>query len=328
MASIAKFSNRLLQKGGHTLILGWSALGLEVVRELSEANRNVRKPRIVIVSQESIQSVEAGLATIDLGRQKFQIIPAAKEELKQLSKQFAENARAVVDLEADLSKLMNQIEARGMNNRPLTIAINEILSFVGQEMYFRELPALFGKTYADAVLAFNTASVLGLLVDGKAVVNPAPNLVLAQGAQVIALAEDDDKVVYTGIRKDALEKLQIKEASKSFKEITEPYLAGDGLTNLNAKLLAQFAENPALDNVYEQLFSTDGQKIFIAPIEQFAATGESLEFCDLAVAAISSGCSAIGYLHGGTSEVILNPAKTDRFSPAAGDGLVIIGKLK
>jgi K+/H+ antiporter YhaU regulatory subunit KhtT len=328
MTSIAKFSNRLLQKGGHILIIGWSALGLEVVRELSEANRNVRKPRIIIASQESIESVEAELTTLDLGRQKFQIINAPKKDLKQLSKQLAEKARAVIDLDADLSTLMNEIELRCKNNLPLTSAINEVLSFVGEEMYFRELPALFGKTYADAVLAFNTASVLGLLVGGKAVINPEPSLVIEQGAQVIALAEDDDKVVYTGIRNDALAKLKIKDASKPLSEITKPYSPGDGLINLNAKLLAQFAENSALADVYGELFGIGGQKIFIAPVELFSPIGEDLEFSDLAVAAISSRCSAIGYSHAGTSKVILNPAKTDRFRPATGDGLVVIGDLK
>mgnify|MGYP002143985397 CR=1 FL=1 len=62
---------------------------------------------------------------------------------------------------------------------------------------------LAGKTYADALLSFNNASVIGLVDDkGVAKVNPKQSTKLTANTKVIAIAADDDKVVYTGVRED------------------------------------------------------------------------------------------------------------------------------
>jgi K+/H+ antiporter YhaU regulatory subunit KhtT len=327
MSVIRKFSNRLLNKGGHTLIVGWSALGLEVLRELTEANRNVRKPRLVILSTDSVEQVEKDLAALSIGRQRFQIHQVAKSEVKNRAKELAASARSVVDLQKSQTKLIKQIEERCANNPPLTSAVDELLSFVGEEIYFRELPALKGKTFADAVLAFNTAAVFGLVIDGTAQINPSPKTLLPPGSKVIALAEDDDKVVYTGIREDALAKLNLRVKRSALKEILVPSVSKPQFNNLKAKLLAQFSENPELESVYSELFTQSANTIFVAPITALTTLGQSLDFAELAVAAISRGYSAIGYVKAESAQVILNPAKTQVFTANQGDGLVVIGSL-
>ena len=326
MANISKFSNRLLSKGGHTVIMGWSALGLQVVRELTEANRNVRKPRILIISTEAIEKVESDLSSLNLGRQKFQIYQVAKDQLKQQAEELGQKARAVIDLQKSHAKLIKQIEERCSRSSTLTLAVDELLSFIGDEIYFQELPALFGKTYADAVLAFNTASVLGVVIDGKVILNPEPTFLLPAESKVVAIAEDDDKVIYSGIREDALAKLNLKLKRSAIKELQDGNKTQVGIENLKAKLLSQIAENPALQNVYSELFSQGGKTIFVVPIASFSTLGEETEFAELSVAAISRGYSAIGYATE-DSQIILNPAKTQSFTAKKGDGLVVIGNL-
>jgi len=100
-------------------------------------------------------------------------------------------------------QIIARVIAQDSRSAGLAAVVLDLLDFDGDEIYFADVPALFGKTYADALLAFNTASVIGLLnSDETALVNPTQDTVIVSGMKIIAIAEDDDKVVYTGVRED------------------------------------------------------------------------------------------------------------------------------
>jgi voltage-gated potassium channel Kch len=68
----------------------------------------------------------------------------------------------------------------------------ELLDFDGEEIYFREDPALTGRTYGDALLAYEDAAVMGVQrATGEVLVNPPAELRIEAGDCVIAIAEDD-----------------------------------------------------------------------------------------------------------------------------------------
>jgi len=93
-----------------------------------------------------------------------------------------------------------RVTAQASRQPGLAAVTLDLLDFDGDEIYFQKVPALDGKTYKDAVLSFNSASIIGLVhPDGTAELNPKPSAKIKPGSQVIAVAEDDDKVVYTGI---------------------------------------------------------------------------------------------------------------------------------
>ena len=100
-----------------------------------------------------------------------------------------------------------RVTAQASRQPGLAAVTLDLLDFAGDEIYFASVPALEGKTYADALLAFNTASVIGV-VDGKGKthINPSQTSKIGAGAKIIAIAEDDDKVVYTGVRDDIAKK--------------------------------------------------------------------------------------------------------------------------
>ena len=104
--------------------------------------------------------------------------------------------------------------------------------------------------------------------------------------------------------------------------------------NLAALLIAQVSENPALAPVFDDLFDADGASISVNPIESYAAVGKPIEFAQLVAIGRANGESVIGYrtLEGSkklsSSGVRLNPAKTTIFTPAKGDGLVVVGELR
>jgi voltage-gated potassium channel Kch len=100
-----------------------------------------------------------------------------------------------------------RVTAQASRQPGLAAVTLDLLDFAGDEIYFADVPALVGKTYADALLAFNGASVIGV-VDGKGKthINPAQSSKIGAGSKIIAIAEDDDKVVYTGVREDIAKK--------------------------------------------------------------------------------------------------------------------------
>ncbi|BDS51061.1 CASTOR/POLLUX-related putative ion channel [Rhodoluna lacicola] len=100
-----------------------------------------------------------------------------------------------------------RVTAQASRQPGLAAVTLDLLDFSGDEIYFADVPALVGKTYADALLAFNGASVIGV-VDGKGKthINPAQNSKIGAGSKIIAIAQDDDKIVYTGVRDDIAKK--------------------------------------------------------------------------------------------------------------------------
>jgi ion channel POLLUX/CASTOR len=104
--------------------------------------------------------------------------------------------------------------------------------------------------------------------------------------------------------------------------------------NLAALLIAQVSENPALAPVFDDLFDANGASISVNEIESYAPVGKPIEFAELVAIGRAQGESVIGYrtLEGSkklaSSGVKLNPAKTTMFTPAKGDGLIVVGDLR
>ena len=96
-----------------------------------------------------------------------------------------------------------RVTAQASRQPGLAAVTLDLIDFDGDEIYFTNVPALAGKTYRDALLAFNNASVIGIRDENGAThLNPDTKTKLTAGTRIIAVAEDDDKVVYTGVRED------------------------------------------------------------------------------------------------------------------------------
>ncbi|MCX6485853.1 MAG: hypothetical protein NTX78_04360 [Rhodoluna sp.] len=95
--------------------------------------------------------------------------------------------------------IIARVTAQASRQPGLAAVILDLLDFGGDEIYFQAVPALAGKTYQEALVSFNEASVIGLAhADGTVALNPKGTTKLKVDDKVIAVAEDDDKVVYTG----------------------------------------------------------------------------------------------------------------------------------
>ena len=72
-------------------------------------------------------------------------------------------------------EVIAQVTAQACHQSGLAAVFRELLDFDGDECYLVEVPELVGHTYAEAVLAFPTSSVIGrLTIDGRVELNPRP----------------------------------------------------------------------------------------------------------------------------------------------------------
>jgi Trk K+ transport system NAD-binding subunit len=92
-----------------------------------------------------------------------------------------------------------RVTAQASRQPGLAAVALDLLDFGGDEIYFQAVPALAGKTYREALVSFNEASIIGLAhADGSLELNPKGTTKLKVDDKIIAVAEDDDKVVFTG----------------------------------------------------------------------------------------------------------------------------------
>ncbi len=91
--------------------------------------------------------------------------------------------------------LIARVVAQTSRQSGLSIVYTELMNFGGDEIYFKQEPALTGKTYGDTLLAYEDSTVMGLRrADGSAQINPPMDSALQAGDAVIAISADDDTI--------------------------------------------------------------------------------------------------------------------------------------
>lgn len=105
--------------------------------------------------------------------------------------------------------LIARISVQTCRQSGLSVVYTELLDFDGDEIYFQEEPGLVGKTFGEAVMAYEESALMGLRkAQGAILINPPQQEVIETGDKVIAIARDDDAVVLSRIQE-----LQIDEAA-------------------------------------------------------------------------------------------------------------------
>ncbi len=112
--------------------------------------------------------------------------------------------------------LISRIMVQTCRQSGLSIVYTELLDFGGDEIYFKDEPEFAGKTFGDAVFAYEDSSIIGIFdKDGHVKLNPPQDTQLTHNDQLIAISADDDTIVLSGrsdfkIRDDVLVLSQVK----------------------------------------------------------------------------------------------------------------------
>jgi voltage-gated potassium channel Kch len=109
-----------------------------------------------------------------------------------------EVAKMVGKHEAELvvtGDLIPRIIVQTSRQSGLSVVYTELLDFGGDEIYFQEEPKLVGRTFSDALLAYEDSVIMGLRKrEGAILLNPPMDTPIEAGDKVIAISEDDDTV--------------------------------------------------------------------------------------------------------------------------------------
>ncbi len=106
-----------------------------------------------------------------------------------------EAARLVGGDEAVLvqsADLIARVTAQTCRQSGLSVVYTELLDFDGAEIYFSDEPKLIGKTYRDAIFAYEGSTVIGLHTGSGVLINPPMETRIGPGDKIIAISEDDD----------------------------------------------------------------------------------------------------------------------------------------
>ncbi|MGB4774537.1 MAG: hypothetical protein WBP45_05165, partial [Daejeonella sp.] len=106
----------------------------------------------------------------------------------EVAKMIAKDEAEIILTDDIIARLMVQTSRQS----GLSIVYTELMDYGGDEIYFKEEPLLEGKTYRDALFAYETSSIIGLKQNGKTIINPAMDTVINRGDAVVAISEDDD----------------------------------------------------------------------------------------------------------------------------------------
>ncbi|MBO9577957.1 MAG: hypothetical protein J7480_04210 [Microbacteriaceae bacterium] len=90
--------------------------------------------------------------------------------------------------------LIGRITVQTCRQSGLSVVYQSLLAFEGDEFYFSEQPALVGKTYFEAQLAFADSTVAGVAYGDRITVNPPPDTVIKPGDELLVIAGDDSTI--------------------------------------------------------------------------------------------------------------------------------------
>ncbi len=90
--------------------------------------------------------------------------------------------------------LVARITAQTCRQPGLSVVYNELLDFGGDEIYMTSEPSLTGRTFGQALSAYEDSAVIGLAGEGTSKVNPPMDTIISAGDRIIAISADDDTV--------------------------------------------------------------------------------------------------------------------------------------
>jgi len=114
--------------------------------------------------------------------------------------------------------LIARVVAQTSRQSGLSIVYTELMNFGGDEIYFKQEPNLSGKTYGEALLAFETSTLMGIRkADGTIMMSPSMDTRIQSGDQIFAIAEDDDKIQLSNLSRLPLDESLIQQSGKESK---------------------------------------------------------------------------------------------------------------
>lgn len=172
-------------------------IDLDIVNPNEAKSIIVLSPAIESSDTHVIKSVLAITHNPKRKEGKYHIVAEIKDKVNLEAANLVGKNEALFVLTPDLTA---RITAQTSRQAGLSIIYMQLLCYEGDEMYFKQEPSLVGKTYKDALFAYNTSTVMGYMNKAGIVkINPPMDTILADGDKILAISEDDDTIVLSGL---------------------------------------------------------------------------------------------------------------------------------
>lgn len=112
--------------------------------------------------------------------------------------------------------LIARVVAQTSRQSGLSLVYTELMNFGGDEIYFKQEPALSGKTFGDSLHAYETSTLMGIRkTDGTIALSPPMDTRIQSGDQVFVLSADEDKINLSGLSRIPLDESLIQISGKA-----------------------------------------------------------------------------------------------------------------
>ena len=130
------------------------------------------------------------------------------------------------DLQAiQTGDLIARIVAQTSRQSGLSVVYTELMNFGGDEIYFKHEPALAGKTFGDALLAYEDSSLMGIRkADGTIQLSPPMDSLIENDDHIFALSADDDTLRLSSLGLTPIDEAVIRSSGKPLKPKPEKCL--------------------------------------------------------------------------------------------------------
>ena len=95
--------------------------------------------------------------------------------------------------------MLSRIDAQTCLQSGLANVFLELVNFDGDEIYFTHESSLENRTFREAVLSYDTSSIIGIERASEIILSPSFDEIIQAGDKIISISEDDDKVLKDGI---------------------------------------------------------------------------------------------------------------------------------
>lgn len=171
--------------------------------DLQLVNPNAARSIIVLAPQDAenpdnqvVKTVLALVHNPNRKEGKYHIVAELREMKNKTILQMVgkDEVEAVV-----FDDLVTRISVQTCRQTGLSVVLNDLMDFGGDEIYFKHEPSLVGKPFGESMARFEKSVLLGLRKGNTVMLKPDMNTLIGQEDELIVLAEDDTTIqVHTG----------------------------------------------------------------------------------------------------------------------------------
>ena len=285
-----------------------------------------RGDRIIAISEDDDTVKLSGLKDYSINEQV--IVNLSKEPVKQAESTLilGWNDKAV--------NIIEEIDSYVINNSLVTV----VCDFAGSKEILDKTALRLKNQKIELLIAdVKERNILQELVGKK-----YTHIIVLSNSSYSDIQQADASTLITLLQlRDISEKTGVKFSVVSeMLDIRNRQLAGITKVNdfiVSAKIvslmLTQVSENRLLNDVFEDLFNSDGSEIYIKPVSDYITIGNKVNFYTIIEAARKKNEVAIGYKVVAEESdpskgygIYINPKKSEMITTSFGDGIILISQ--